>query len=339
VAASATVRFFYRTVACDDVLNAGVSVPGTSIVATDQTDDISLLMVRGALPSGVTWAGWMTSTPAVGTSCVCLHHPNGYPQAISFGVKTGTSGACPLTASTFTVNWNLGVTEGGSSGGGLYDESSQLLFGLLSCGTTSCFYQGGWDGFSRWDLALSAGGFAPYMLAGSDDTFEPNNTCATATPLVSGAYSGLIVKRLSPDWYAIDVPQGASLNVRSTYSNARGDLDFRLWGACGDAEPLADALGDIDNESFSFVNTTGGTTLLLEVFLSTGTRNDYALEVSISPPCAADLDGDGEVSSGDIAIMLLEFGTCAGCDADLDGDGQVSAGDIALLLLSFGPCQ
>ncbi|MFM7810020.1 MAG: lamin tail domain-containing protein, partial [Planctomycetota bacterium] len=55
-------------------------------------------------------------------------------------------------------------------------------------------------------------------------------------------------------------------------------------------------------------------------------------------PCPEDVDGDGQVSSGDIAVMLLDFGPCQGCSSDLDGDGQVSSGDVALLLLSYGPC-
>ncbi|MFZ4721817.1 MAG: choice-of-anchor B family protein [Phycisphaerales bacterium] len=49
-----------------------------------------------------------------------------------------------------------------------------------------------------------------------------------------------------------------------------------------------------------------------------------------------DLDGDGVVGGGDLAIMLLDFGDCPGCVADLDGSGTVDGGDIAFLLLLFG---
>ncbi len=337
-AASANMRFFYRTAECDGALNTGVTVPGADLVATHQASDVTLLMIRGALPSGVYWSGWMTGAPPVGTSSVCLHHPNGYPQAISFGVKTGTAGACPSTPTSFTVNWNLGVTEGGSSGGGLYDESSHLLYGLLSCGTSGCFYTGGWDGFARWDVALSDGGFSQFMAAGSDDAFEPDDSCATAATLTPGTYASLVAKRLSPDWYAVEVPIGARLSVAATYLHARGDLDFRLWSSCGDAAPLGEELSDLDNESFSFVNDTASTTLLLEVFLSSGTRNAYGLQIGVGPACAEDLDGDQEVSAGDLGLMLLDFGPCPGCAADLDGDGEVSGADISLLLLAFGAC-
>ena len=48
-----------------------------------------------------------------------------------------------------------------------------------------------------------------------------------------------------------------------------------------------------------------------------------------------DLDGDGEVSTSDIAILLLDFGPCAGCASDLDGSGTVDSGDLSFLLLLF----
>ena len=48
-----------------------------------------------------------------------------------------------------------------------------------------------------------------------------------------------------------------------------------------------------------------------------------------------DLDGDGVVGAGDIALLLLDFGVCPGCPTDLDGSGEVDGGDIAFLLLLF----
>ena len=50
-----------------------------------------------------------------------------------------------------------------------------------------------------------------------------------------------------------------------------------------------------------------------------------------------DLDGDGQVSSSDLGLLLLDFGPCPGmpCLSDLDGDGEVGAGDIAVLLMLY----
>ncbi len=47
----------------------------------------------------------------------------------------------------------------------------------------------------------------------------------------------------------------------------------------------------------------------------------------------ADLDGDGLVGAGDVAVLLLNFGECA--PGDLDDSGCVDGGDVALLLLQF----
>jgi hypothetical protein len=55
--------------------------------------------------------------------------------------------------------------------------------------------------------------------------------------------------------------------------------------------------------------------------------------------CYGDLDGSGEVDSGDVSICLLDTGPCPGCPADLDGSGEVDSGDVSLVLLSTGACQ
>ena len=59
----------------------------------------------------------------------------------------------------------------------------------------------------------------------------------------------------------------------------------------------------------------------------------------ISSVCYGDLDGSGEVDSGDVALALLDSGSCAGCPGDLDGSGEIDSGDVALILLSSGACQ
>ncbi len=58
-------------------------------------------------------------------------------------------------------------------------------------------------------------------------------------------------------------------------------------------------------------------------------------------PCPADLDGNGSVGPGDLAIVLASWsvgGGCSDCSGDLDGDGVVGAGDLTALLAAWGPC-
>jgi hypothetical protein len=161
-----------------------------------------------------------------------------------------------------------------------------------------------------------------------------------AHALQPGTSSGLIVKRLSPDWYAIDVPQGQTLSVSSVATLNNGDVDFRLWSACDPSALLSDESGNATSESFSYRNTSGSDTLLLETYLRSGTRNTYALTIGVAPSvCSGDLDSDGDVGASDISWLLLDFGDCPACASDLDGDGVTGGSDLALLLLMFGPCE
>ncbi len=49
-----------------------------------------------------------------------------------------------------------------------------------------------------------------------------------------------------------------------------------------------------------------------------------------------DLDGDGDVDSADLAILLAAWGACSGCPADFDGSGVVDSADLAVLLAAWG---
>ena len=42
-----------------------------------------------------------------------------------------------------------------------------------------------------------------------------------------------------------------------------------------------------------------------------------------------------EPGPGDAALLLLDFGACGGCASDLDGNGEVDSGDLAFLLLLY----
>lgn len=52
--------------------------------------------------------------------------------------------------------------------------------------------------------------------------------------------------------------------------------------------------------------------------------------------CTADLNGDGVVSSQDLASLIASWG--GGGPADLDGDGAVTATDLASLIANWGAC-
>ena len=74
-------------------------------------------------------------------------------------------------------------------------------------------------------------------------------------------------------------------------------------------------------------------------FVSLGLAQAARLRIKVEtvPACVAeDLDCNGVVDFGDVALALIDFGPCTGCQADLDGTGIVDYGDVALVMLSYG---
>lgn len=48
-----------------------------------------------------------------------------------------------------------------------------------------------------------------------------------------------------------------------------------------------------------------------------------------------DLNGDGQVNSADLGLLVAAWGPCKGCTADLNGDGMVNSADIGLLVAAW----
>ncbi|MCE9618623.1 MAG: hypothetical protein K8R92_01790 [Planctomycetes bacterium] len=461
--------FNYRATTCGGATGTTHNAVGGDLVSTYATSDCTLLMVRATLPSNAFWAGWMSTNPATGVASTGIHFPGGRRETISFCNKAAASSLCGTSSQWSTVSWYSGVTEGGSSGSALYLDSDHKMYGVLTCGLSSCTNLTGKDGYGRWDRAVTTGGFSVPLAVGSDDSLEQNDTCATAKAVAPGTYSGLVVKRLDEDWYALTVPPTGTVTITETFVNGNGDIDTQLFDSCSGAA-LVTRNGHVNNDSFTYTNTTASSTILMRVYLYSDTRNDYSFSYSVSVPppannecatatpvgvgttafdstyatnsalavaagcdggtsmnkdvwfrftapsagnatastcglanwdtrlvmypgsvcpsssadsiacnndacgsassvtwhvdagsqwyirlgstaniggtgslqisvaCDGDFDGSGEVDSGDVGLMLLDYGNCPGCSSDLDGDGVVDGSDMGLLLLGFGPC-
>lgn len=161
--------WFYRSRSCDSNTPARYEVrPGGAVLLhTDRETDVSFLRLNADPPPGALYAGWTAAEPlATGTPVVGIHHPSGELQKISFGridsyVSCRASSVDGLMCGTtfvpdakfYSVSWNSGVTDAGSSGSGLFLDNGRYLVGQLFGGSSSCEAKAAGDYYARFDVS------------------------------------------------------------------------------------------------------------------------------------------------------------------------------------------
>ncbi|MCP3982466.1 MAG: hypothetical protein GY716_24450, partial [bacterium] len=164
-------------------------------------------------------------------------------------------------------------------------------------------------------------GFAPTSSAqcpGMDDTFEDNDTCATAVPIPLGLTTGLYTEKqiLDPDNYTFQVPAGEILTIDCLFSRATGDINV--------AVRLADCAGIMwfgfsqdDNETVVVPNGTGAALdIVISVYVLAGDVldcNTYDLDLTTAAdPCASAPDDTLEDNDTCATAVPLSAGTNTG---------------------------
>jgi hypothetical protein len=128
---------------------------GSTLLARDANADFTLLRLSQApQPSfDVHFAGWNAGN-SVPQSGVAIHHPSGDEKSISLfnSPATRIAASVELNAQAWRVTYAQGTTEGGSSGGALWDQNHRMV-GWLSEGTALCSNPEGYDDFGRMEIA------------------------------------------------------------------------------------------------------------------------------------------------------------------------------------------
>ena len=287
-AASSEFYWFYQTSQCNGTPPSLSSVPhsvGATLVSTNPTSDYTLLLINGALPDNLFWAGWTSAVLPNNIDAVAVHHPEGDFKRISFGTKVDNSECFDFQGTDglqlVRVAWNDGVTEPGSSGSGIYKADTQQLFGQLFFGPSSCDAVAAdrFDCYGAFSTTYTR--IKTFLKAGSDDNSEPNDSCARARIVGKGTLKSRIVKVNDPDWFRVSVPPHKTATVTLAFSNGNGDIDLAGYAKCG-TNPVATSTSTDDSETISFANTSSKTTFLIwEVYLNSSTRNVYNQTVSI----------------------------------------------------------
>jgi hypothetical protein len=169
-AASTTFIFNYESDLCSGTTGpTGQTISAADLVATPSSWslDFSLLKLSSDPPAdyNVYYSGWNRSTTAA-TNTVTIHHPSGDIKKISFDndpVITGNYGSGTITNSHWNIEeWDLGTTEGGSSGSPLYDQNHRIV-GDLTGGDASCSYNYN-DFYAKFDMSWDYYAEAPHQL-------------------------------------------------------------------------------------------------------------------------------------------------------------------------------
>jgi hypothetical protein len=114
---------------------------GARLLHRNEGFDTLLLELDSAPPPGTFYAGWNAKPASAGEEVLGIHHPAGDVKKISLGLIGSTGAEVSGRYDLTHVAWLSGVTEGGSSGSGVFtkaaDGSYQLRGGLLG-GLSSC---------------------------------------------------------------------------------------------------------------------------------------------------------------------------------------------------------
>ncbi|WP_164914197.1 T9SS type A sorting domain-containing protein [Aquimarina sediminis] len=148
---------------------------GATLLASNPESDFKLLNLDGGLDDSweLEWAGWDRTSTAP-EYAVGIHHPNADIMKVCRennklkNIKTSIGGI-PIPVDSWEIaDWDLGVTEGGSSGSALFNPEGRIV-GQLSGGGAAC------SGTTDNDLADYYGRFNISWNFGTTDATRLSN--------------------------------------------------------------------------------------------------------------------------------------------------------------------
>ncbi|MEZ5355195.1 MAG: PPC domain-containing protein [Bryobacteraceae bacterium] len=198
--------------------------------------DFSLLQLT-SVPEDTEFSGWSIDELAPGGEAFGIHHPRGDYKRFSFGRRGATgrqlAGANPDFY--YTVRYDGGLIEGGSSGSGLFREPG-VLIGALSSGPKTetpdeaCAIRPFPANYGRFrDMFPTLQRFLDPGNSGGTPSPQPNG----GTPLVSGQPREFSIgpvtgpTLMTNSGFRIEVPQGGTrLDLRIATAGAGAEVEF-----------------------------------------------------------------------------------------------------------------
>ncbi len=339
-AESAVVYWNYQTESCGGdappLEDVPVSVGGV-LLATDEASDFTLLRLADDPAEGQGFAAWTTADPTGPVHGI--HHPGGGIKRYSLGALTQNPPICDAFGlgldHFWYLDWQLGMTEGGSSGSPLFNENWEVVGQLYGV----CRYAGTTPGcdnpqdfnhlYGKFGVTFPA--IAEHLLAvAPDDAYEDNDAPASAPPLAPGTHTLRLVD--FDDYFRVEVDEPGTLDVTSTFDADAVDLGLELLAPDGSA---IGTLTELPGAAAVRSGVLPGP-YVVRVAKRHKWGGDYTLAIAVRGS-TADFDGDGDVDLADFGHLqnCLTGGDIpqldSGClDARLDGDEDVDGDDLNL---------
>ncbi len=261
----------------------------------------------------------------------------------SFDTIISVHTACPSGDDTNTLACN-------DDGGGAYGLLSMLTFEAVA-NTTCLIRVTGYDG-ARGAFALTL------QQAASNDTCATAapitagshafSTCAATTdgPTVTSCYSGTELGMYKDVWYRYTAECSGDVTITTCGSLFDTILAVYPAGECPTASGPSLACNDDSPGAcqqpglFSRVQfqAVAGQEYLIRIGGFNNAAGAGMLNISCTPTCRADWDGNGQVNSSDISAFLttwLQSVTAPSLDADFNGDGATNSTDISAFLTAW----
>ncbi len=187
-AAASTLETYWgrESNSCDNGQNEGTSVTGGAELLYGSADtDTAFFLLENSPPSGVTFSAWKATPLSNNTEVFGIHHPRGDLKKYTRFSKTEDA-TCTRSSSTtfscssvpsdvgnfFIVDPLDGLTEGGSSGSGIWlkEAGNRYLVGQLYGGNdTTCNETNTISVYGRFDRAyFAAGGLREWLNSPND---------------------------------------------------------------------------------------------------------------------------------------------------------------------------
>ncbi len=311
-ASTLTTHWFYDSTACStNSLSSGYRqlTGGATLLFSAANSDVLLLRLNNTPPSGAWFAGWDAASLSASTPVVGVHHPKGDLKKVSLGATLGFSQPSGYLADGFVLmSWSSGVTEGGSSGSGLFTAvgnpaTDYRLRGGLWGGASYCSAPTAPDYYSRLDLAFSS--LAPYL----NPTPSPGTLQFTTSAQSVSESAGSVVLQVTR---ALGTIGAVAVSYSTANGSATSGADYgatsgTLSWAAGDASTrtitvpiLADTESEaLESFAISLTAPTGGATLG-----TTSTATVSIFDPSVTRP---------SVSAGSIETCATDVGGNVSC--------------------------